>query len=274
MQTTIERQQVSPTEQAPVQHAHANFERKEKKYVLEHGDYLALMALIGDKLVEDEYPYSHIESLYYDTPDWRMINRSMEKPLYKEKLRVRVYGQPADDGIAFVELKKKYKGIVYKRRMPLSEQGALAFMDGLDYEQAQLRFPLREADRAAAEPTWRDHQIAEEIKACIGRWQPLHPSMSISVDRTSLRTDDGSNVRMTFDFDARWRTENLGFGQAEGNLLLPEGQVIMEIKAHKAYPLWLVHALDQVGVYPKSCTKYGTAYRAYVAQQSTARAAS
>ena len=118
-------------EHPAIHHAHANFKRKEKKYVLEAGDYLALMALIGDKIEEDEYPYSHIESLYYDTPDWRMINRSMEKPLYKEKLRVRVYGETGEQNVAFVELKKKFKGIVYKRRIAMSPQGARAFMEGM-----------------------------------------------------------------------------------------------------------------------------------------------
>lgn len=252
---------VLPQESEQTHHAHANFKRKEKKYVLEEGDYLALMALIGDKLEEDEYPYSHIESLYYDTPDWRMINRSMEKPLYKEKLRVRVYGNAGEQNVAFVELKKKFKGIVYKRRVAMSPTGALAFMDGMEFEQAMALYPPSSND-LELEPTWRDKQIAREIRACTMRWQPLQPSMIISVDRTSLRTNDGSDVRMTFDFNARWRTTPLGFGQAEGNPLMEDGQVIMEIKALGACPLWLVRALDQAKIYPVSNTKYGRAYRA------------
>ena len=249
------------TKHEPTHHAHANFKRKEKKYVLEEGDYLALMALISDKLEEDEYPYSHIESLYYDTPDWRMINRSMEKPLYKEKLRVRVYGTPGEHCVAFVELKKKYDGIVYKRRVGMSLEGALAFMDGMDFDEAMKRFPAT-SDDLELEPTWRDRQIAREICACIDRWAPLAPSMAIAVDRTSLRTNDGSGVRMTFDFDSRWRTTHLAFGAAEGNPLMGPGQVIMEIKAQGSYPLWLVHALDQAKIYPVSNTKYGRAYSA------------
>ena len=248
-------------------HAHANFKRKEKKYVLDKGDYLALMGLIGDKLEEDEYAYSHIESLYYDTPDWRMINRSMEKPLYKEKLRVRVYGNMGEaqtgrlDQVAFVELKKKFKGIVYKRRMAMSLKGALAFMDGMNYEEAMAAYPPASND-LELEPTWRDKQIASEIRACIERWQPLRPAMIIAVDRMSLRTNDGSGVRMTFDFDSRWRTSPRGFGEAEGEQLMPNNEIILEIKAQGAYPLWLVHALDRAKIYPVSNTKYGRAYRA------------
>lgn len=254
-------EEVLPQESEQTHHAHANFKRKEKKYVLDAGDYLALMALIGDKLEEDEYPYSHIESLYYDTPDWRMINRSMEKPLYKEKLRVRVYGDPGEQNVAFAELKKKFKGIVYKRRVAMSPAGALAFMDGMDFQQAMAAYPPSSND-LELEPTWRDLQIAREIRACIDRWQPLAPSLVISVDRTSLRTYDGTDVRMTFDFDARWRTTPLGFGAAPGEPLMDEGQVIMEIKAQKVYPTWLVKALDQTKIYPVSNTKYGRAYRA------------
>ena len=248
-------------------HAHANFKRKEKKYVLDKGDYLALMGLIGDKLEEDEYAYSHIESLYYDTPDWRMINRSMEKPLYKEKLRVRVYGTMGEkqtgklDQVAFVELKKKFKGIVYKRRIGMSLKGALAFMDGINYEDAMAAYPPT-SNNLELEPTWRDKQIASEIRACIERWQPLGPAMIIAVDRMSLRTNDGSGVRMTFDFDSRWRTSPLGFGEAEGEQLMPNNEIILEIKAQGAYPLWLVHALDRAKIYPVSNTKYGRAYRA------------
>ena len=248
-------------------HAHANFKRKEKKYVLDQGDYLALMGLIGEKLEEDEYAYSHIESLYYDTPDWRMINRSMEKPLYKEKLRVRVYGTMGEtqnanlDQVAFVELKKKFKGIVYKRRMAMSLQGALAFMGGMDYEEAMAAYPATSND-LELEPTWRDKQIAAEIRACVDRWQPLAPAMIIAVDRMSLRTNDGSGVRMTFDFNSRWRTNPLGFGEAEGEQLMPNNEIILEIKAQGSYPLWLVHALDQAKIYPVSNTKYGRAYRA------------
>ena len=106
---SAQNEQAEPT--SSTHHAHANFKRKETKYVLSEGDYLALLALIGDKLEEDEYPYSHIESLYYDTPDYAMINRSMEKPVYKEKLRIRVYGEAGNAHVAFVELKKKFKGI-------------------------------------------------------------------------------------------------------------------------------------------------------------------
>lgn len=252
----------SHSQDAPhAHHAHANFKRKETKYVLEEGDYLALMALIGDKLEEDEYPYSHIESIYYDTPDWRMINRSMEKPLYKEKLRVRVYGQAHEGCTAFVELKKKFDGIVYKRRIGMSLEGALAFLNGMDFDEAMAAFPPA-SDQLELEPTWRDRQIAREIRACADRWQPLVPSMIISVDRTSLRASDGSGVRMTFDFDSRWRNTQLSFGEALGSPLMGPGQVILEIKAQGSYPLWLVHALDRAKIYPVSNTKYGRAYRA------------
>ena len=134
-------------------------------------------------------------------------------------------------------------------------------MDGMDFDEAMRLYPPA-SDELSLEPTWRDRQIAAEIRACIDRWQPLAPSMIISVDRTSLRTNDGSGVRMTFDFNARWRTAPLGFGEAEGEALMDNEQIIMEIKAQKAYPLWLVHALDQAKIYPVSNTKYGRAYRA------------
>ena len=196
-------------DQPKTHHAHANFKRKEKKYVLEAGDYLALMALIGDKLEEDEYPYSHIESLYYDTPDWRMINRSMEKPLYKEKLRVRVYSNIGEENageqhVAFVELKKKFKGIVYKRRVRMSAEGARAYTSGMPYEQAQRAYPIAGKD-PEKELSAGNIQIARELDALFVRHPGLEPAMLISCMREAwcpLDPNDADCVdRVTFDED-------------------------------------------------------------------------
>ena len=93
------------------------FERYEKKYFLTPAGQKALLQTIAPYIKMDFYGKYTICNLYYDTPDWRLIRASLAKPVYKEKLRVRSYGVPAPDGKVFAELKKKYKGVVYKRRI-------------------------------------------------------------------------------------------------------------------------------------------------------------
>lgn len=84
------------------------FERYEKKYFLTPAGQKALLQTIAPYIKMDFYGKYTICNLYYDTPDWRLIRASLEKPVYKEKLRVRSYGVPAPDGKVFAELKKKY----------------------------------------------------------------------------------------------------------------------------------------------------------------------
>ena len=93
------------------------FERYEKKYFLTPAGQKALLQAIAPYIRMDFYGKYTICNLYYDTPDWRLIRASLAKPVYKEKLRVRSYGVPAPDGMVFAELKKKYAGVVYKRRI-------------------------------------------------------------------------------------------------------------------------------------------------------------
>ena len=93
------------------------FERYEKKYMLTPAQLRVMLTGMKAHMVPDQYGKYTICNIYYDTPDWRLIRASLEKPVYKEKLRVRSYGVAAPDGKAFVEIKKKFDGVVYKRRI-------------------------------------------------------------------------------------------------------------------------------------------------------------
>jgi hypothetical protein len=233
------------------------FERKEKKYVLDCVQFVRFMDSVGYRLEDDQYAYSTISSLYYDTPQFSMINRSLEKPLYKEKLRVRSYGTASDEDTVFVELKKKFKGIVYKRRIQMSDMGARAYLMGMPYGQAALLGGQSFEDAQEKNPL----QNIREIDACLARYETIEPGIMIIVERHSMRTNDGTNVRITFDMNARWRARSLSFDAGFGGMpLFSDGSIIMEVKALNAYPLWLVHALDELQAYPISCSKVGKAY--------------
>ena len=256
------------------------FKRKEKKYVLAPEQAEMMKRLLSDRLRLDEYGETRIDSLYFDTPDRALIARSLEKPVYKEKLRVRAYGDAELDSSVFVEIKKKFKGIVYKRRVRMSRAGAGSFLSGVPFEEAQERFPIagREGADAGEGVTAIDRQIAREIEAFLTRYESLEPSMVVSCIREAWKAidpdDAESDVRITFDGDISYvdvaggRFDYDDAVAKEGrDFVLDGGKVLMEVKCAGAYPLWLVQLLDECGVKPQSFSKYGSAYKIVGAPQ-------
>lgn len=222
-----------------------NFKRYEKKYLVNEAQYQALRERLADHMQVDEYDWSTICNIYYDTPDYRLIRTSLEKPVYKEKLRLRTYGVPTDNSPSFVEIKKKYKGIVYKRRMTIPYGQAFAW---LSYEP--------DSDDTS--------QIAEEICWFRKYYQNLQPVVALFYDRLALYGKEDKNLRVTFDQRIRWRTQQVDLMKGdEGAYLLPEGYYIMEIKIPGAMPLWMADLLDELKVYPTSFSKYGRVYQTF-----------
>ena len=251
------------------------FKRKEVKYLLDAEQFAVICAGLAEHMEIDAYGRSLISSMYYDTPNCDLICRSLEKPLYKEKLRLRTYGQrvtEATDAEAFLEIKKKYKGIVYKRRVCISTDAARTFMGGKLYEQAVAAHPLPDPEKDAASTSPRSLQIAAELRQFINAYAPLRPSIMINVERTAwaLREGEPGDLRITFDEDVRYRNM-MQVGTAE-HPLLETGQVIMEIKSCQAMPLWLVRLLNQTQAYPTSFSKYGEAYKTVRAASAFAQA--
>ena len=218
------------------------FRRKEVKFLLSSRQRAALEAAMAGHMQADEYGESTIASLYYDTPDRRLIRRSLEKPLYKEKLRLRSYGVARPDSTVYVELKKKYDGIVYKRRIAMTQAEADRWLSG----------------RA---PCPREGQIAREIDWFLGFYGCLEPAMVLSYDRIAYFCPQDENLRLTLDRNIRWRTDRLTLtAPALGEQLLGPGQSLLEVKCAGAMPLWLVEALNANGIRQSSFSKYGTAY--------------
>ncbi len=219
------------------------FKRVEKKYILSKEQFEALIPLIDEYMRGDEYGESTICNIYYDTPDNVLIRRSLDKPVYKEKLRIRTYGVPTDDTTTFVEIKKKYKGIVYKRRISMKYKKALAFT--CDHE-----------------PPKKDSQIAHEIMWFIDYYKGIRPDMIITYDRTAYFAKDDPNLRITFDKNLCWRDWDVDLRHGVyGNYILPDGARLMEVKIPDAMPLWLAHKFSELEIYPTSFSKYGRAYK-------------
>ena len=171
------------------------------------------------------------------------MRRSIEKPVYKEKLRIRSYEQAKPDSIVFVELKKKYKSTVYKRRISLHETEAMQWISGI---------------QSCSNHT----QISDEIDYFLNYYNPLHPTVFLSYKREAFYAKDGSNFRITFDDTILSRTEDLSLqSELYGTPILPDDMVLMELKCSGSIPLWMTQILSQNHIYKTSFSKYGTAYQ-------------
>ena len=250
------------------------FQRKEKKYLITMEQARAMKEGLASHMRLDDYGRTRIDSLYLDTPSHDLISRSLEKPIYKEKLRIRSYGPFSEARTVFVEIKKKFKGIVYKRRVLMSSDGARAYLGGMSYEEAQRVFPIDPDDPEAA-LTPGKVQIAREIDAFFARHPGLEPAMLISCMREAwcpLDLDDEDCVdRITFDEDI----EYIDFLDAESAMrrnVASKGQVVMEIKCAGGYPLWLCALMASCDVYPRSFSKYGNAYKRTLVDSGTVSA--
>lgn len=243
------------------------FKRKEVKYRLTAQQATLIKRALAVHMAPDAYGQTAITSRYYDTARRDMISRSLEKPLYKEKLRLRTYGEQEAERIVFVELKKKHQGIVYKRRIAASEGAAQMLMDGHPYETALAMYPLANEELRAEARSAQSFQTAAEISACVHRNGPLLASMDILVSRVAWaplpdsRGELAQGVRITFDEDIRYR-DLMGANVTNQVPLLQPGEAIMEVKVPGAYPLWLVDALNACRAFPTSFSKYGEAYLA------------
>ena len=218
------------------------FKRYELKYLLSCEQLERIKEAIAPFMQIDKYGKSNIRNIYLDTENYRLIRRSIEKPLYKEKLRIRSYGATTYESTVFVELKKKHDSIVYKRRLPLCECDALAWISG------EAPCPV-------------DTQISREIDYFLGFYGGLRPSMLLSYDREAYYEPDGGDFRITFDDNILAREDDLRLSsRLYGHHILPEGRVLMELKCSGGIPLWMTEILSREKIYKTSFSKYGTAY--------------
>ena len=218
------------------------FQRREIKFLVDSRQRALLEQAFRGRMVPDPHGESSICNIYYDTPDYRLVRASLEKPVYKEKLRMRSYGRAREDDPVFLELKKKYDGVVYKRRILLAQRDAVAFMAG--------RAPLPQPS-----------QIGRELDYSRRFYAGLRPAVYLCYDRSAWFGADDQDFRVTFDRNIRWRREDLRLSAPLGgqDLLLPS-QSLFEVKTAEAIPLWLTEVLDRAQIRQASFSKYGEAY--------------
>jgi len=225
------------------------FNRREKKYIIDEDMLHVLQREIEPYMEADKHNPNNqvytISNIYYDTPNNDIITRSIQKPIYKEKLRLRGYGVPKLEDKVFIEIKKKYNGIVNKRRSKIVLKDAYGFInDGHVYVMEE----------------YMNEQIIREIEYFLSV-DEIIPALYLAYDRYAYFDKKDSDFRLTFDTNIRTRRDRLGLELGDdGKRLLEEGKWIMEIKATKAVPLWFAELLSKYEIYPMSYSKYGTEF--------------
>ena len=219
------------------------FERREIKYLLTKEQREKIQQGMSNYMTGDKYGKSTICNIYFDLPDYYLIRHSLEKPVYKEKLRMRSYGIVSPDDTVFVELKKKYKSVVYKRRISMTEHEAMQYLCG----------------GKALEKT---SQISREIDYFCSFYKGIHPAVFLSYDREAYYAVDNDSFRVTFDENILWRDYDLSLTKGiYGNPILLPDQSLMEIKTGSSIPLWMASILTENHIYKTSFSKYGHAYQ-------------
>ena len=218
------------------------FRRYEIKYLLTVEQKARLLAAMAPYMALDQYGRTTIRNVYFDTENYRLIRHSLERPAYKEKLRIRSYQRVDPETPVFVELKKKHQGVVYKRRIALQEQQAVTWLAG------------------GACPV--DNQIGHEIDYFLRYYGTLQPRVFLSYEREAYFCRDGGDFRITFDDNILCRQTDLSLTEDVGGIpILPSGKVLMEIKTPGGFPLWLTQVLTRERIFKTSFSKYGTAYQ-------------
>lgn len=222
--------------------------RYELKYYLNKSQLDFFMDKIKNYMKIDKYGLTSIASIYFDTPDYRLITKSIEKPKYKEKIRLRSYGLASPNQKTFLEIKRKCDGIVYKRRITLLEDEAFNLVVNKEIDGK--------------------NQISRELEAFIETYLHLEPKYLIIYDRLAYFQDD-SDLRITIDMNPRYRTNDLNLHTSmDGIPLLDEKGAILEIKVQHSVPLWLSNILSEGKIYQTSFSKVGTAHKKELSKQN------
>ncbi len=218
------------------------FQRYEMKYLIRCEEKEAMLSAIKPYMEPDSYGRSTVRNLYYDTASYRLIRESIERPSYKEKLRIRSYKASEANDTVFVELKKKFEDVVCKRRIALPYSEAEAWISGKAHCTA-------------------DTQIVREIDYFMEFYGALRPTVFLSYEREAYNEKNGGELRVTFDDSILYKQDNFTLSSdIYGTPLLPPDTVLMEIKCTGSMPIWLARVLSENKIFKTSFSKYGTAY--------------
>lgn len=227
------------------------FKRYEIKYLITIEQEQMLKLLMKEYMNPDKFSKSTINNIYFDTPNNLLIRRSREKPTYKEKLRIRKYGTCTSENTVFVELKKKFDGVVYKRRIDMDEKTAMMYLS----QKTTLA---------------KNSQISREIDYFLKYYKDIEPSIYLSYEREAFLGKQDESFRITFDKNILFRDYDLSFKKGVyGNSILPKEMTLLEVKTSLGIPNWLTQFLSAEKIYKRSFSKCGIAYQMIMMSKKT-----
>ncbi len=231
------------------------FNRTEEKYIVTKSVYECIVKDLEGKMLADEYSknnsFYQICNIYYDTPDSNLIRTSLQKPKYKEKIRLRSYGTPNKDSKVFLEIKKKYKGCVNKRRTTFALDEAYKF--AVTGETPIIK-------------NYMNTQIMHELSYAIKTYE-LMPQVYLAYQRRAFFGIEDNNFRLTFDKNIVSRRDDIALeNEVFGERVIPADEMIMEVKYSDRMPLWFIEILRKYNLEKTSFSKYGTEYMKYISR--------
>ena len=216
-------------------------DRMEQKYFVSFDKYKKLMDIIEDKLVKDKYFSERIYNIYFDNDEYEFMTKSLDKPLYKEKVRLRSYETADKNSNVFLEIKKKFQGHGNKRRVVIN------YNDAIDYINNKI-IPNT------------NKQIMNELDYTFKK-NNLKPKISLTYDRLSYAFKEDDSYRITFDTNIRYSNKKIDLVDLDDDYCLFNDGYIMEVKTLKGYPMWFIKALNELKLFPTSYSKVGEAYK-------------
>ncbi|MFI3231462.1 MAG: polyphosphate polymerase domain-containing protein [bacterium] len=208
--------------------------------------YNKLLEVMKEHMQLDDYGWYNISNIYFDTPSFLLIRNSLDKPNYKEKLRVRSYGAVTDDQKVFIEIKKKYDGVVYKRRITTTKKQAFDYLV---------------KGKELAKPS----QISKELDYLLEHYENLEPAVFLAYEREGYFGNVDPELRVTFDHNIRMRNYDISLSKENyGDRILDENLVLLEVKTPTGLPFWLVNFFSENKIYKASFSKYGTGYKKFI----------
>lgn len=232
----------------------AVFKRYELKYRITEAQKAKILKAMEPYMEADRYGKSTIRNIYFDTDDFILARHSIAKPAFKEKLRIRSYSRADADSTVFVELKRKYDHVVYKRRVGVTEKEAVDWI-------------------CRGMSTVHDDQVSREIDYFLSLYDGIRPALYLCYDRVAYRMKDGSDFRVTFDTNILCREHDLSLeSDPYGTSILEDGMVLMELKCSGGLPVWMTRILSKERIYKTSFSKYGTAYCRFMEETPAERA--
>ena len=216
------------------------FRRVEKKYILTREQYLFFKEAIRENMIEDEHGKSTICNIYFDTEQYDLIRHSIAKPIFKDKIRIRSYNIPTIDSNIYLEIKRKYDGVVSKRRIQIKLSDFYKYLN----------------DNSCLD----ECQVKKELDYYFKHYK-LKPTMFLSYYRRAFYDKENRDFRLTFDSHVLARDYDLEIEKGNyGVHIFEKNKYIMEVKTLGAIPMWFVKLLNQIQIGPCGFSKYGAAY--------------